>query len=799
MDTPPTFGEWLRQRRRDLDLTQDALARQVGCARITIRKLEANDIRPSIQLAELLVNRLGVPAQDRAKFVHFGRTGSPTGLAPPSQHNLPNNPSSFVGREKELTAVKRLLNTSRLVTLTGAGGIGKTRLALRTANQLLNAYPDGVWWVELAHLIPTGSPKAQASAPPGQMAEDLVPQAVAKALRIPEVPGRSVLDGILEALREKKVLLVLDNCEHLIEDCAALAELLLGECPEVSVLATSREALSVPGEKAWLLPSLSLPEAGGALDVDRIFQSEAVSLFIERVGDAQPGYQPQAAEALTIAQICLRLDGIPLAIELAAARMSLLSAQEIASRLDQRFSLLTRGRRTALPRHQTLRAAIEWSHDLLSAAEQTLFRRLSVFAGGFTLEAAEAICAGQGIEQDEVLALLGRLVDKSLLQVQPAPPDGALSTRYHYLDTIRGFARLKLDEAGETGWVRDGHAGFYVRLAEAAEPVILFQNQGLWFKRLQADMGNMRAVVEWSTEKDQAESALRVVTALFWFWWLTGYSRESRDLSLKALALPSAIQFKVWRAAALSMAGFGEFMQGDVGAARQMLEEAVPILRSSSDEAHLAWSLQFLGLVLAHEKEYALADQVNQEGLAIARRLTSAYTTSVFFFLGDVDLLKGDIARAKKTYEENAVLLRELHSKSALAYPLRRLGYLALHQDDLPKARRYFQESLELNHEVGDVPGMTACVASAAALAVSMDQPNTAARLCGVVENQWKTHGVNALYADQAEFARLHSRLRDGLDEQTFTTAFSEGWDMSLEQAVAAATEILQAIAAGDR
>jgi predicted ATPase/DNA-binding XRE family transcriptional regulator len=799
MDTPPTFGEWLRQRRRDLDLTQDALARQVGCARITIRKLEANDIRPSTQLAELIVDRLGVPVQDRAKFVHFGRSGSPTGLAPPPQHNLPNNPSSFVGREKELTAVKRLLNTSRLVTLTGAGGIGKTRLALRAANQLLNAYPDGVWWVELAPLVRPGSPKAPSSGPASQIAEDLVPQAVAKAVRILEVPGRSVLDGILEALREKKVLLVLDNCEHLIEDCAALAELLLGQCPEVSVLATSREALSVPGEKAWLLPSLSLPEAGSAVDASHIFQSEAVSLFIERAGDVQPGYQPQTAEALTIAQICLRLDGIPLAIELAAARMSLLSAQEIASRLDQRFSLLTRGRRTALPRHQTLRAAIEWSHDLLSAPEQTLFRRLSVFAGGFSLEAAEAICAGQGIEQDEVLALLGRLIDKSLLQVQHAPPDGALSTRYHYLDTIRSFGRLKLDEANETRWVRDGHADYYVRMAEAAEPDLLFQNQVLWFKRLLAEMGNMRAVIEWSSEKDEAESALRVVTALFWFWWLNGYSREGRDLTLKALALPSAMQLKERRAAALSTAGFDEFLQGDIGTAKRMLEEAVPVLRPSNDEVHLAWALQFFGLVLAYEKEYALADKANQEGVAIARRLSNAYTSSLLFFLGDVDLLKGDIVRAKKTYEENAARLRELQSKSALAYPLRRLGYLALDQGDLPNARRYFQESLELNHEIGDLPGTTASLASAAALAIRLDQPATAARLCGAIENQWKTLGVYALYTDQAQFARIRGKLRGSLAEGTFNTAFSEGWDLSLEQAIALAEELLRGIAAGER
>jgi predicted ATPase len=289
---------------------------------------------------------------------------------------------------------------------------------------------------------------------------------VAKVLRIPGSPSLPLLEGIVEYLQEKQLLLILDNCEHLIESCAALVERVLGECPEVTILATSREALGVPGEKAWLLPSLSLPGSGPSLGFDDIFQSEAVSLFIERAADVLPGYQPGELEMPTIAQICQRLDGIPLAIELAAARMKLLTAQEIAARLDQRFSLLTGGRRTALPRHQTLQAAIEWSYDLLNYAERILFRRLSVFAGSFTLEAAEAICVSQEIRGDKVLTLLGRLVDKSLLNVEPAPQDLDMETRYRFLDTIRSFSNLKLDEAGETRQMREQRSSYYLRLVE---------------------------------------------------------------------------------------------------------------------------------------------------------------------------------------------------------------------------------------------------------------------------------------------------------------------------------------------
>ena len=506
--------------------------------------------------------------------------------------NLPKPLTTFIGREQEIRQVEHMVSANRLVTITGSGGVGKTRLAIRSASELIPKFRDGVWWVELATLNKPTSVEVSASEESAarkasnfgqgsQIAEDLVYQVIAKTLHIPDVPGLPTLEGILEALRGKQLLLVLDNCEHLVEECAALAERLLSECPDVNILATSREGLGVPGESAWLLPSLSLPETVTSLETSRIFESEAVSLFIERAEEVRPDFQIGSAEALTVARICMQLDGIPLAIELAAARIKLLSVQEIADRLDRRFSLLTGGRRTALPRHQTLQAAIEWSYELLSLPEQILFRRLSVFSGSFSLEAAEAICSDQEVKRDEVLALLGRLVDKSLLNVEPAPQDGTSSTRYHYLDTIRSFGRMKLDETNETNWMHDRHADYYIRLAEAAEPVLLLQDQVRWFKLLQAEYENMRAVIEWSAEQDQAENALRVVVALSTFWWLIGFLREGRDLALKALALPSARQFEEKRAQALSVAGFFQYLHGDIPSSRRLLEEAQSILRSS--------------------------------------------------------------------------------------------------------------------------------------------------------------------------------------------------------------------------
>lgn len=717
--------------------------------------------------------------------------------------NLPRPLTSFIGREKEIQQVERLVSSARLVTITGSGGVGKTRLAIQVAEELAPHFKDGVWWVELASLFEITASKKQdpshkledripQSAPGALMGADLVAQAVAKALKVPDSPDLPLLEGVLEHLRDQKLLLVLDNCEHLIEACAAMVDKLLRDCPAVTVLGTSREALGVAGERAWLLLPLTLPEQGLSSDARDILHSEAARLFIERAADTLPGYQPGEAEAPAIGQICLSLGGIPLAIELAAARMNLLSAQEIAGRLDRRFSLLTGGRRTTLPRHQTLRAAIEWSYDLLGESEQVLFRRLTIIAGSFTLEAAEAMCANKDIRGDDVLALLGRLVDKSLLNVELAQLDSDLGTRYRFFETISNFGRIKLDEAEETRWMRDRHADYYVSLVEAAEPELHLQNQNHWFKLLKAENDNLRAVVEWSTASDQAESALRLVGALCWFWFRFGSTCEGRDLALKTLALPSAVQYKEARARALNTAGFMLCLQGDIPLARQMLEEAISILRASKDKASLSWSLQFLGLVFSYEKEYDLADAAFNEGLALISKEENFTERNFLFFLGDVELKKGDPSRAKKIYEECVNIFRSSGSKSFLAYPLRRLGYLMLAQDDILNASKYFQESLALNLDVGDLQGVIASLNSMAALAIQLEKPILAARLYGAVDSRLESLSVNLLYTDQVELGHIRGKLLTCLDEVTFDTAFTEGRGMNDEQATEMMGEIFK-------
>jgi predicted ATPase/DNA-binding SARP family transcriptional activator len=719
--------------------------------------------------------------------------------------NLPRPLTSFIGREKEIRQVEQLVAGARLVTITGSGGVGKTRLSIQVAGAVAYLFQEGVWWVELASLFPTASPtlpdcpaqpdssQVAGAQPPvdPQAGLELVVLAVAKALRIAESPGHSALDGVLDYLQNKELLLLLDNCEHLIEACAALAERALSYCPHLVILATSREALGLPGELAWALPSLSLPRQGSSAALKDILQSEAVSLFIERAAGFLPAYRPDLEQAATIAQICLRLDGIPLAIELAAARMNLLSVQEIAARLDSRFSLLTGGRRTALPRHQTLWAAIEWSYDLLTPPEQVLFCRLTVFAGSFTLEAAEAVCVDPEIPSTEVLTLVGRLVDKSLLYVDPAPPDLDLPTRYRFLDTIHSFGRFNLDRAGETGKMRSQHAAFYVRLVEMAEPELLSQSQGCWFRLLQAERDNLYAVVEWSAESDQAESALRLVGALLWFWFSHGSTRTGRDFALRALALPSALQFKQARARALNTAGFLLCLLEETAQARRLLEEALAIHRTIDDQTGLSWSLQFLGLVLAYDQEYDLADAAFKEGLELSRKLSGANASTFLHFWGDIDLQKGDPASAGKIYLESARILREIGNNYFLAYPLRRLGYVALQQDDLPGARGYFLESLNINLEIGDSRAVAACLVSLAALVLRLDQPFPAAQLYGVVENRLESLSINLLYLDQLEHSRLHTRLLLSLDDDAFLSAFSAGWEMSEAQVMELVGQII--------
>lgn len=433
-------------------------------------------------------------------------------------HNLPVQLTSFVGRKRELAEITRLLGSTRMLTLTGVGGAGKTRLALQIGADLVESYANGVWFIELATLADPA----------------LVPQAVATMLGVREQSGQPLLVSLEAHLRSKTLLLILDNCEHLIDACAHVADFLLRACPKLSILATSREALGIAGETTWMVPSLSLPdERQPRLTFNELSQYEAVQLFVDRAVAAQPSFKLTELNAAAIVQVCRRLDGIPLAIELAAARVKLLNPAEIAARLDDRFALLTGGTRTATPRQQTLRGVIDWSYDLLSEPERILLRRMSVFAGGCTLEALEQVAGEAKAGMTSVLDLLSHLVDKSLISVNTTGTE----TRYDMLETIRQYAHEKLLESGESKQIQDRHLDFFLRLAEDAALYLRDETQALHFERLEREHDNLRAALDWSTRSaDRHTAGLRLAAALAFFWEARNYFQEGREYSMAALA-----------------------------------------------------------------------------------------------------------------------------------------------------------------------------------------------------------------------------------------------------------------------
>lgn len=694
---------------------------------------------------------------------------------PTARNNLPIPLTSFVGREKEIEQVKRLLSATRLLTLTGAGGVGKTRLAIQVAMDLVETFSAGVWWGELVAL-------SDAS---------LVPQAVAKALNVREVPNQPLSETLANYLHSKQLLLVLDNCEHLVAACARLAEDLLSACSNLKILATSREALGILGETAFGVPSLSLPDSQHLPETANLTQYESIQLFVDRAAAVHSGFGLNEQNASAVSQICQGLDGIPLAIELAAARVKVLSAQEIAVGLNDRFNVLTAGSRTALARHQTLRATIDWSYALLNEPERILFRRLSVFAGGFTMESAIPVCTGMGVEQAQVLDLLSRLVDKSLVMVDYQSSGEA---RFRLLETIREYAREKLIDAEEADAVRDRHLEFFAKLAEGAESRLFSAESVTWFMRLEAERDNLRAAMDWSLENDEVIGALRIVGALEYFWFSHGPLSESegQERLRQVLSRPKAQEPTVARAKALNTIGLFYWADRNVTDARPKLEEALAIGTALGDKQSIAESLTFLGMVNNLQGDYVAARASLERSLAIGRELGVEGKLGVswsLIFLGEVALNQRRFEEAQRLFEKGVTIRREIQDKNLLAYALRRLGQLAWHESDYERAMALCKESLTLNMEIGDRRGVAACLAAFAGIAVAQTKWARAAKIFGVVEVLLRAIGATLLPLDRAEYDRNVATLRAQLAEATFAAAWAEGRAMTLEQAIEYALE----------
>jgi len=591
--------------------------------------------------------------------------------------------TSFVGRDREMAEIKAQVAAARLLTLLGPGGTGKTRLALEMGSGLLEQFPKGVWLVELA---PLSDP-------------DLVIQTVATVFNVREAPGRPLLDSLIDYLKPRELLLVLDNCEHLIEASARLAGALLRGCPQVRILVTSREPLGVAGEATYRVPPLSRPDPTKRITADQLGEYEASRLFIERAVLSNPQFMVTDRIAPAVARVVHRLDGIPLAIELAAARAKVLSVDQIAARLDDRFRLLTGGARTGPQHHQTLRATIDWSHDLLSAPEQTMFRRLSVFAGGFSLEAAEAVGAGDGIDEMDVLDLVARLVDRSLLVAEEVTGD----LRYRMLETIRAYSREKLTAAGEEAAVRGRHLRWYLDLAEEAEPALQGPEQVTWLDRLEMEHDNLRAALEWCRDAGgDKEAGVRLAGALHRFWARRGYLSEGREqIGVALTRAPDAPT--AFRAKALYAAAVLAFDQGDYGRAQALGEESLAIFRTLGDDLGVALALNVLAIVARNRGDFDGANRLVDDSETVSRR--SHYNRA----LAEALNIRGTTARRQRNYNgareilEGALQLwRETGDKSGLAAVLAHLGIVARYQGDFERSRTLLEESLALRRELGD-------------------------------------------------------------------------------------------------
>jgi predicted ATPase/DNA-binding CsgD family transcriptional regulator len=695
-------------------------------------------------------------------------TGSPPRTPPDGiPHNLPLEVTSFVGREREIAAIRRLLPATRLLTLTGAGGCGKTRLALRVAVELAGAYPDGLWLVELAPLTDPA----------------LVPRTVAAVVTVPETPGRPVTDGLIAWLRPRTTLLLLDNCEHLIAAVAMLVDTLLRRCPGLHVLATSREALGVAGETTLPVPSLALPPSGEGLPFEQVLHYEAVRLFIDRALAARPDFTVTGGNAPAVTEICRRLDGIPLAIELAAARMRAFSAEQIAARLDDRFRLLTTGPRTAVPRQQTLRATVDWSYALLSEPERALLRRLSVFAGGWTLEAAEAVCGGSGIAPHTVLDLLAQLVDKSLVVAEEQ--HGAV--RYRLLETIRQYAREKLVETGEDGRTRDRHLAYFLRLAEVVEPVVRGSSDAAALLRLEDEHDNLRSALEWSLSPPRpGEAALRLSGALAWFWWLRGYHDEGRRWLDRALA--AAPQRSAARMKALHGAGWLAHHRRDSATARSLLHESLAIARELDDRWMVAWVLHALGRVAYFDNDAPTAHALGEESLNIAEAVGDEWLTSwALHLLGLAAHIAVDYPTAWAYYERSLVLRRRIGYREGIAILLLLMGVVAVRQGRFAEAAARYRESLAIMRQVGGAWNQSMQLAALSHLAAMQGQPTRAARLAGALAARREVHHTPLIPLSEALFEEGQAIARSALGAAAYAAAWAEGYALSLEESVAEA------------
>ncbi len=743
MDSTTSFGRWIKLRRIALDLTQHELGQRAGCSTMTIRKIEADERRPSRQLAEHLAQHLNVAAEERAAFLQAARAERcPDRLAAPMQvmgqprPTVPRRPQAYlpvpatplIGREHEFVMACTLLRHPdvRLVTLTGAGGTGKTRLGLQVATALLDNYADGVWFVDLA---PLRDPH-------------LVLRTMAQVLGVRETRGLALLKSLQTALRNRQLLLLLDNFEQVLAAAAQLADL-LAAAPKLKILVTSRAPLRLSGEHEFPVPPLALPDRHAPPSLEQLAACDSVALFVARAQAVQPSFQITAENAQAIAGICARLDGLPLAIELAAARSRVFPPEMLLARLAHRLEFLTGGPRDLPERQRTIRATLDWSYHLLPEAEQRLFMRLAVFVGGFTTEAAEAVCKPAGDRTLNIPAGLESLVEHHLLRVE----SGLHSQhRFRRLETIREYALERLEASGEAAVLRRHHAAYYAALVETGAPHSIGLHEVEWHDRLELEHDNVRAALRWARKAGDGELGLRIATAIWPFWRRRGYLTEGRQWLEGLLevpdgrrpAVPAALQAQALLAAgmlaldvgdfahgiarvdesraryerlgdkagvawALNSLGHGTCNHGDVTRGQALCEEALTLFRELGDKRGIATALFDLAMCAWLQDDHALSDARAEESIPLFRELgdTGGLAWSLWR-LGENALVRRDYARAAAKLEESAALFRRLGDRWSLTACLLGLGHWERYRGNSARARMLYEESLAMSLEVGD-------------------------------------------------------------------------------------------------
>jgi non-specific serine/threonine protein kinase len=682
--------------------------------------------------------------------------------------NLPPQRTSFVGRDREVAELTALLSEKRLLTLTGPGGTGKTRLALKVAADHLDRFSDGVFFADLSPIVDPA----------------LVPSVIAQALLVRGQPGRDLLDAVADHLRDRHLLLVLDNSERVIEAGLTVARL-LDAAPRFTVLATSRVPLHISGEREYQVQPLAVPDLARAAELDLITRSEAVALFTERAAAVHPGFRVTSENAPVVAEITARLDGLPLAIELAASRLKVLSPESLLSRLGQRLTLLAGGARDLPERQRTLRGTIEWSHDLLGPEERRLFSRLAVFNGGWTMEAAEIVC-GPGLDL-EVLDGLGSLIDQSLVR-RLETPDGEV--RFTLLDTIRELSIERLAGSGEEEDIRNRHLEYMRDLSEEAESGLVGEAQTLWLTRLEREHDNLRGALDWAERVGDSGSGLRAAAAVWRFWQQRGHLAEARTRLERLLSMPGAEARDAVRARALGALGSITYWQNDYQAMRTTYEEAADIAREVADPRLLASALLNVSYIPAMEGDFDRVEAILQEGLVVARDADDPIVTAdLWTFLGFLEVFRGNpggalepVRRAIKTY-------REAGDRLVLADHLTGLGTLMVMLGDPDAAKVHYREALETFADTESTVNIPSVLTGFAMLANDEGHHERAARLLGASARMRDETGGGAPPELMGMVADPELDARKALGDEAFERALGEGYAMTNEEAVSYALE----------